>query len=158
MQSRKWALTVSAVLAATLIVACGGSSDKGREEAAAREFRMRLAQNRADLIYKDASVALRQKMTEQEFRKLLYQSQAMGIVQQTERAHYTRTPVGESDLVVTFYNTRYTKGSCLESFSWRVESNDLKLATYSCAPNMQVTCKGGQSCETSPVPAPGFAG
>jgi hypothetical protein len=142
-----------------MIAACGGNSEQGREEAAARQFRMRLAQNRADLIYKEASESLRSKMTEKEFRKLLFQPQAMGILEQTERAHFARTQVaGESDVVLTFYNSRFTKGSCLESFTWRMETDVLKLATYSCAPNMKVTCSGGSACETSPVPAPGFAG
>jgi hypothetical protein len=147
------------VTVALTLVACGGNSEQGREEAAAREFRQRLAQNRSDLIYKEASASLRQKMSEAEFRKLLYAPQALGIPTQAERAHYNRTSMpGESDIVVTFYNSRFTKGACLESFSWRMEADGLKLATYSCAPNMQVTCTGGSSCVTSPVPPPGFAG
>ena len=159
MQSRKCGVALSSVLALLTIVACGGNPEQAREEAAAREFRVRLAQNRADLIYKDASETLRSKLTEKEFRKLLFQAQAMGILEQTERAHYARTQVtGESDVVLTFYNSRFTKGACLESFTWKMEADALKLATYSCAPNMQVTCSGGSSCETSPVPAPGFAG
>jgi hypothetical protein len=38
------------VTVALTLVACGGNTEQGREEAAAREFRQRLAQNRLDLI------------------------------------------------------------------------------------------------------------
>jgi hypothetical protein len=150
---------MAAVAGLTLVAACGSHTEQGREEAAAREFRQRLAQNRGDLIYSKASSTLQGRMTEASFRKGLFQAQALGILEQTERAHYARTAVaGQPDLVVAFYNSRFVKGSCLESFSWRLEQDALKLESYSCAPNMQVKCSGGTSCETSPVPAPGFAG
>jgi hypothetical protein len=159
MQAWKHRFTLIAVVAVTFGAACAGNSEKAREEAAASEFRQRLAKNRADLIYETSSEYLRHKMTEAEFRKALFSTQVLGVLEQTERAHFTHTPVtGEPDLVVTFYNSRFTKGSCLESFSWRVEQGALKLATYSCAPNMQVTCSAETKCETSPVPPPGIAG
>ena len=58
--------------------------------------------------------------------------------------------------MLAYYNTRYAKASCLESFSWSVEKGGLKLATYSCARDMQVSCPGGiagAKCETTPAPA-----
>ena len=47
-------------------------------------------------------------------------------------------------------------------FSWHIEQDTLKLASYSCARNMQVSCPGGVAgakCETTPVTtaALGFA-
>src|SRR5262245_48279026 len=93
MQHLKFGFAVSALLAVGLVTACGGNAEQGREEAAAREFRLRLAQNRADLIYKDASDSLRKKMTEKEFRKMLFQAQVLGIAEQSERANYQRTQV-----------------------------------------------------------------
>jgi hypothetical protein len=141
-----------------LVAACGGSTEQGREEAAARQFRQRLAQNRTDLIYKEASESLRSSMSEAELRKQLAQSQVLGIAEQSDRAHYTRATISGADTVMTYYNTRFTKGTCAESFSWRQEGEGLKLAAYSCAANMQVTCNAGASCETSRVPLPGFAG
>jgi hypothetical protein len=158
MQPAKIRFIVSMTLPVMLLAACGGSTEQGREEAAARQFRQRLAQNRTDLIYKEASASLRSTMTEAEFRKLLVSSQVLGIAEQSDRAHYTRTTISGADTVLTFYNTRFTKGTCAESFSWQPEGEGLKLAAYSCAPNMQVTCPGGAACETSRVPAPGFAG
>ena len=59
--------------------------------------------------------------------------------------------------MLAFYNSRYSRASCLESFSWQVAKDGLKLASYSCARNMQVSCPGGvagSKCETSPVSAP----
>jgi hypothetical protein len=158
MQPAKLRLVLASAVAVMLVAACGGSTEQGREEAAARQFRQRLAQNRTDLIYNDASDALRSTMSEAEFRKLLLQSQVLGIAEQSDRAHYARTTISGADTVMTFYNTRFTKGACAESFSWRHEGDGLKLAAYSCAPNMQVTCNAGASCETSRVPLPGFAG
>jgi hypothetical protein len=162
MQAWNQRFLASTVLAVALAAAGGCNTEQGREETAASEFRQRLARNQVNLIYEGSSSALRAKTTEQEFRKSLSQTQVMGVLQHTERAHYARTPVpGEPDLVVAFYNSRFTKGNCLESFSWRMEPAGLTLASYSCAPNMQVTCTGGRAgsqCETSPVPQPGFAG
>lgn len=158
MQPANLRFIVSITLAVMSLAACGGSTEQGREEAAAREFRQRLAQNKTDVIYKEASASLRSAMTEAELKKLLMPSQVLGIAEQAERAHYTRTSIGGSDTVMTYYNTRFTKGTCAESFSWKQEGEGLKLAAYSCAANMQVTCTGGASCETSRVPAPGFAG
>ena len=146
-------------LALASVGAC--SVDHRREEAAVREFHQRLEQGRADLIYASSSEFLRQQVKESEFRKFLAQTRDLGTFQATERAHINRTQVpGGPDIVLAFYNSRFAKASCLESFTWRVEGDQLKLATYSCAPNMQVTCSGfdGSKCETSPVPAPGLAG
>jgi len=150
------------VSAAALITAAGCSSEQGREEVATRAFHHMLQQDRADLIYAGSSEYLRGQTSESAFHRFLAQTRDLGTLQQTERAHYNRTEIpGGPDLVVAFYNSRFAKASCLESFSWRVEKDGLKLATYSCAPNMQVTCTGGfvgSKCETSPVPRPGFAG
>jgi hypothetical protein len=158
----KCRFVMSCTLAVSVVAAAGCNTEQGREEVAADEFRQRLAQNRVDHIYESSSDFLRSKVTAPEFRKALLQTQVLGVLQHAERAHYTRTSVpGQPDLIVTFYNSRFTKGACLESFSWRAEQDGLKLATYSCAPNMQVTCTGGASgstCSTSPIPAPGFAG
>jgi hypothetical protein len=159
MQAWHYRFASTALAAVALLTACGGNTEQGREEAAAREFRQRLAQNRADLIYESASGSLRQSVKEAEFRKRLFQAQVLGVLEQTERAHFARTKVpGEPDLILTYYNTRFAKGSCLESFSWRTEGNSFKLVAYSCAPNMQVKCSADTQCETSPVPTPGFAG
>jgi hypothetical protein len=160
MQAWKYRLATCALAAAlAAVAACNSAQDP--EELAASEFRQRLAQNKVDLIYAGSSDFLRGKTTESEFRKSVYKAQALGVIEDTRRAHFTRTQIpGEPDLVVAFYNSRFTKGSCLESFSWRVEPNGLKLETYSCAPNMQVTCTGAvadSKCETSRLPQPGFA-
>ncbi|HET7216705.1 MAG TPA: DUF4019 domain-containing protein, partial [Vicinamibacterales bacterium] len=126
------------------------------------EFHKRLQQGRADLIYADASTFLRDQLSEAQFRKFLAETRDLGPLAQTERAQLTRTEVpGGADLVVAFYNSQYQKAACLESFSWRAEKDGLKLASYSCARNMQVSCPGGAAaskCETSPVPEPGVAG
>jgi hypothetical protein len=140
----------------------GCASEKSRQDVAVREFHQRLAQDRADLIYAGSSEFLRDQLSEEQFRRFLTETRNLGRLEETQRAHYTRTKVeGGPDLVVAFYNSRYSKGSCLESFSFRVEPEGLKLAQYSCARNMQVTCPGGvagAACETSPVPATGIAG
>ena len=142
--------------------ALGCANEHSREEVAVREFHQRLQQNRADLIYAGSSDFLRSQLSEAQFKQFLAQTRSLGSLQDTERAHYTRTEVpGGPDLVVAFYNSRYEKAPCLESFSWRVEPEGLKLANYSCAPNMRVSCPGGgvgSACETSPVPQPGIAG
>ena len=162
MQAWHQRFLASSVLAAALVASGGCNTEQSREETAASEFRQRLARNQVDVIYEGSSPELRSKLSEQDFRRTVSQTQVLGILQHTERAHYARTQVaGEPDLVVAFYNSRFTKGNCLESFSWRMEPSGLKLASYSCAPNMQVTCTGGRAgsqCQTSPVPAPGFAG
>jgi hypothetical protein len=135
------------------------ATEQRLEENAVRAFHQRLEAGQQDLIYANASDFLRGQLSEAQFRQFLAQTRNLGRFQETERAHYTRAKVpGHPDLVVAFYNSRYEKASCLESFTWHVEPNGLKLATYSCAPNMKVTCPGGASCETSPVPAPGIAG
>jgi hypothetical protein len=145
--------------AAALLGASACSSEQRLETNAVRAFHDRLEAGQHDLIYANSSDFLRGQLSEAQFRKFLSQTRSLGRFQDTERAHYTRTKVpGQPDLVVAFYNSRYEHASCLESFTWRVEPGGLKLATYSCAPNMKVTCQNGQSCETSPVPAPGFAG
>ena len=149
--------------AALLLVAgtlTGCSSEQSREALAVREFHQRLAQGRVDLIYANSSEFLRSQLSEAQFRQFLSETKRLGRLEGSERAHYNRTQVdGGPDLVLAFYNSRYAKASCLESFSWRVEGNDLKLATYSCARNMQVSCPGdaGSKCETSPAPALGMA-
>lgn len=142
--------------------ALGCATEQGREEVAVREFHQRLAEGRADLIYAGSSDFLRGQLSEAQFRKFLAETRSLGPLQETERAHYTRTEVpGQPDLVVAFYNSRFERAPCLESFSWRVEPEGLKLANYSCALNMRVSCPGGgvgAACETSPVPQPGIAG
>jgi hypothetical protein len=155
-------LTTTVFVVGLAAASACSNSEQAREEAAAAEFRQRLAQNKVDLIYEGTTESLRGKTNEAEFRKLLAQTQVLGILQNTERAHYTRTPMAGADLILTFYNSRFTKGNCLESFTWRTTKDGLKLEAYSCAPNMQVTCtplgSGSSRCETSPVPPPGFAG
>jgi hypothetical protein len=110
-----------------------------------------------DQIYAGASVLLKGQRSEPLFRQFLAETRGLGRLESSERAHYDRTTVaGGSDLVLAFYNSRYAQASCLESFSWQVEKDGLKLASYSCARNMQVSCPGGiagSKCETSPAPA-----
>jgi hypothetical protein len=148
--------------AVVVAAACGCSDNRTPEDAAVSEFHTRLQQGRADLIYADASGFLRDQLSEAQFRRFLAETHDLGALEQTERAQLTRTEVpGGPDLVVAFYNSHYEKAACLESFSWRAEQNGLKLASYSCARNMRVSCSGGGAggtCETSPVPAPGIAG
>ncbi len=139
-----------------LSVACARPS---LEDAAVREFHEQLAKGRVDLIYANASPFLRDQLSEGQFRRSLAETRTLGTLQQSDREQVTRTPTnGGPDLVIAFYNSRYTAASCLESFSWREERGELKLAGYSCARNMQVRCGTGSTCETSPVPTPGFAG
>jgi hypothetical protein len=149
-----------AALALSILV-CGGaatacSSDASREEIAVREFHERLADGRVDQIYANSSEYLKSQLSEGQFRQFLAGTSGLGRLEDSSRAQYTRTAVpGKPDLVLAFYNSRYTKASCLESFSWHVEGGALKLATYSCAQNMQVSCPGGVAgsmCETSPAP------
>jgi hypothetical protein len=151
---------------AALIVLAGAlagcsSDEQSREAVAVREFHQRLQLGRTDLIYASSSDFLRSQLSEAQFRQFLSETSGLGRLEGTERAHYNRTTVeGGPDLVLAFYNSRFAKASCLESFSWRVEGEHLKLATYSCARNMQVTCPGGiaaSACETSPAPALGMA-
>ena len=148
---------LSVVLSAAAVSAACGSEQK-REEVAAREFHQRLAQDRVDLIYSSSSGFLRDQLSEAQFRLSLAQTRSLGVLKETARAQYRRTKTENGvELVTAYYNTRFEKASCLEAFSWRVEPEGLKLATYSCAPNMQVTCLGGiGACETSPV-APSIA-
>lgn len=154
--------TVASAAALAAAFACGSSSARTPEDAAVSEFHTRLQQGRADLIYADASSFLRDQLSEAQFRHFLAETRSLGALEQTARAQLTRTEVpGGADLVVAFYNSHYEKASCLESFSWRAEKDGLKLASYSCARDMQVKCPGGvagSKCETSPVPAPGVAG
>ena len=150
------------VCAVVVGVACGCAAQRTNEDAAVREFHQRLEQDRTDLIYAGASTFLRDQLSEGQFRHFLSETRNLGALEQTERAQLTRTSVpGGPDLIVAFYNSRYEHAACLESFTWRAETDGLKLASYSCARNMQVTCPGGvagSKCETSPVPTPGFAG
>ena len=155
---------VSGLALGAAIIALGGvlgcSSEASREAVAVREFHQRLEQGRVDLIYGDASELLKGQLSEAQFRHFLAETRRLGRLQASERAHYDRTSVaGSSDIVLAFYNSRYSKASCLESFSWQVEKDSLKLAAYSCARDMQVSCPGGASakCETSPAPALGLA-
>jgi hypothetical protein len=149
-----------AAACALLAIACGcGTTEQSRESAAVREFHDNLGDGRADLIYTGSSEFLRAQFSKEQFERSLFKTRIMGHLEASERAHYTRTKAdGGADLVMAFYNSRYAKGSCLETFTWRMEGDSLKLAAYSCAPNMKVTCGAGASCETSPVPPPGFAG
>ena len=144
---------------AALTLTCGCSTtDESREVAAVREFHQQLGAGRTDVIYANSSDFLRGQFSQEQFHRSLLGTRIMGRLEATERAHYTRTKADTGDLVMAFYNTRYAKGACLETFTWRVEPDGLKLAAYACAPNMRVTCGGGVSCETSPVPVPGIAG
>jgi hypothetical protein len=154
----KKVLSITACAALALTCACS-STEESRETAAAREFHDQLAEGRTDLIYAQSSDFLRAQYSEDQFRRSLLDTRIMGRLEGTARAHYTRTKTERGgELLMAFYNTRYAKGSCLETFTWHVESERLKLAAYSCARNMQVTCASGAACETSPVPVPGFAG
>jgi hypothetical protein len=149
-------ITLCAALALTC--ACG-SKDESRETDAARAFHQQLSEGRTDLIYAQSSDFLRAQYSEDQFRRSLLDTRIMGRLEASERAHYTRTETQQGgELLMAFYNTRYAKGSCLETFTWKVEGESLKLAAYTCARNMQVTCASGASCETSPVPVPGIAG
>lgn len=146
------------VCAAALGIASGCAADRTHEDAAVQEFHRQLERGRVDLIYADSSTFLRDQLSEAQFRHLVAQTRKLGRFEDSDRAQVMRTPVpGQPDLVVAFYNSRYAKASCLESFSWRAESGALKLASYSCAPNMQVSCPFGSACETSPIPSPGLA-
>lgn len=141
-----------------LIIVPSCSSEQSREAAAVREFHQRLEQGRIDLIYASSSDLLRGQLSEAQFQQFLAETRGLGRLEASERAHYDRTTVaGGPDLVLAFYNSRYSRASCLESFSWHVDKDGLKLASYSCARNMQVSCPGsvgGSECETSPVSAP----
>jgi hypothetical protein len=142
-------------LALVMVSGCAGEQD--REAGAVREFHQRLARNRTDLIYASASESMRAQLSEAQFGRFLSEARSLGELEESERAHFTRAQVpGGPAVIVAFYNSRFSRARCLESFSWRVEGGDLKLAQYSCAVNMQVTCAGGNPealCETSPVPA-----
>jgi hypothetical protein len=150
---------MSALALAALLAAC--STDKRRETVAVREFHQRLQQGRVDLIYASSSEFLKAQLSEGQFRQFLAETSGLGRLEDSRRAHYDRTSVpGGPVILLAFYNSRYSKASCLESFSWHVENGALKLATYSCAQNMQVSCLDGISgsqCETSPAPALGLA-
>jgi hypothetical protein len=157
---------VSGLAIGAAIVVLGGavsgcSSEQNREALAVREFHHHLAQGRIDLIYASSSELLKGQLSEPQFRQYLADTRGLGRLEASERAHYDRTAVtGGSDVVLAFYNSRYAVASCLESFSWQVEKDGLKLASYSCARNMQVSCPGGvagSKCETSPAPALGLA-
>ena len=153
---------VSGLAIGVAVILLGGcSSEQSREAVAVREFHQRLEQGRLDLIYASSSEFLRGQLSEGQFRQFLSETSGLGRLQDSERAHYNRTTVpGGPDIVLAFYNSRYSKASCLESFSWHVEKEGLKLATYSCARDMQVSCPGGvagSKCETSPAPALGLA-
>jgi hypothetical protein len=141
---------------AAIITASACSSEQSREALAVREFHQRLDQGRVDLIYANSSEFLKAQLSEGQFRHFLADTKRLGRLQRAERAHYDRTASeGGSEIVLAFYNSRYAKASCLESFSWRVEQDTLKLAAYSCAPNMKVSCSqepGASACETSPAP------
>jgi hypothetical protein len=162
MQVLKYRVAIGLTLGLVVVSLGACRSEQRREERAVREFHQRLEQGRADLIYANASTALRAQFSEAQFKQFLADTGTLGRVHSSERAQYNRTPVsGGPDLVLAYYNTRYAKASCLESFSWSVEGETLKLASYSCARDMQVSCPGGVAgakCETSPVgPALGFA-
>ena len=150
---------IAACAALTLTCGCGTPTEERREAAAVRDFHQQLGTGRTDVIYANSSDFLRGQFSEEQFHRSLLGTRIMGRLEASERAHYTRTTAANGgDLVMAFYNTKYAKGSCLETFTWRVEAGALKLAAYSCAPNMKVTCGGGVACETSPVPVPGIAG
>jgi hypothetical protein len=150
------------LLALTLLPVVGCDSNERRAEQAVREFHLHLSQDRADLIYANASEFLRAHMTEAELRKSLSETRGLGAFQETDRAHYLRTNVpGGQEIITSIHNSRFARAACVESFSWHVEANTLKLSTYSCAPNMQVTCTNallGTRCETTPVPLSASAG
>ena len=155
------ALGAAVVVLGASLSGCS-SSEESREAFAVREFHHRLEHGRVDLIYANSSELLKGQLSEPQFRHFLASTRGLGRLEASERAHYDRTSVeGGSDLVLAFYNSRYSKASCLESFSWQVEKDGLKLASYSCARNMQVSCPGGVAgakCETSPAaPALGLA-
>jgi hypothetical protein len=166
MQSWQYRVVSGLALGAAIITLGGvlsgcSSGEESREAVAVREFHQRLEQGRVDLIYAGASDLLKGQLSEAQFRHFLAETRRLGRLQVSERAHYDRTSVaGGSDIVLAFYNSRYSKASCLESFSWQVEKDGLKLAAYSCARDMQVSCPGGvagSKCETSPAPALGLA-
>lgn len=154
---------VSGLAIGAAIIVLGGCSSREQslEAVAVREFHQRLEQGRVDLIYASSSEFLRGQLSEAQFRKFLSETTGLGRLEVSERAHYNRTEVpGGPDIVLAFYNSRYSRAACLESFSWHVEKDGLKLATYSCARDMQVSCPGGVAgsrCETSPAPALGLA-
>jgi len=158
MQSWQYRVASGLAIGVALITLGGCNSEQTRETVAVREFHQRLEQGRLDLIYASSSDYLRGQLSEAQFRQFLSETTGLGRLQDSERAQYNRTTVpGGPDIVLAFYNSRYSKASCLESFSWHVEKGNLKLATYSCARNMQVSCPGGiagSKCETSPAPAP----
>lgn len=152
------AATGFAIAAAIIGGSACSSSDQSREAVAVREFHQRLELGRVDLIYASSSEFLRGQLSEAQFQQFLSETRGLGRLETSERAHYDRTSVaGGPDIVLAFYNSRYAKASCLESFSWQVEKDGLKLAAYSCARNMQVSCPGGvagSTCETTPVAEP----
>ena len=160
MQAQAWKkrLVSGLAIGAVLVTISGCSSEQNREATAVNEFHQRLAQGRVDLIYSSASESLRAQLSEAQFRQSLSEATSLGLLQESERAHVNRTTLpGGPEVVLAFYNSRYAKAACLESFTWHIEKGGLKLATYSCARNMQVSCPGGvagAACETSPAPAP----
>ena len=145
-------------IGAALVVVSACNGEQSREAVAVREFHQRLEQGRIDLIYASSSELLKGQLSEAQFQQFLAETRGLGRLEASERAHYDRATVaGGPDLVLAFYNSRYSRASCLESFSWQVAKDGLKLASYSCARNMQVSCPGGEAgsrCETSPVSAP----
>jgi hypothetical protein len=158
MQALKYRVVSGLALGAAVVILGACSNEQSREARAVREFHQQLEQGRADLIYASSSVLLRAQFSEAQFKQYLTETGGLGRLQSSERAQFNRTSVsGGPDLVLAYYNSRYTKASCLESFSWSVEQDGLKLASYSCARDMQVTCPGGiagSKCETTPVSAP----
>ncbi len=155
MQVLKYRFAISLALGASIIGLSACNTEQRREQRAVRQFHQQLEQGRADLIYAGASSILRAQFSEAQFKHFLSETGVLGRVESSERAQYKRTSVSDGpDLVLAYYNTRYAKASCLESFSWQFEDGALKLAAYSCARNMQVSCPGGLAgsrCETTPV-------
>ena len=155
MQVLKYRVAIGLAFGAAIVSLSACNSEKRLEERAVSEFHKNLEQGRADLIYSSSSSFLRAQFSEAQFGQFLSETGKLGRVESSERAQYNRTSVsGGPDLVLAYYNTRYAKAACLESFSWRIEGGSLKLASYSCARDMQVSCPGGiagSKCETSPM-------
>ena len=158
-QVLKQRLVSGLAIGAVLVTIGGCSSEQSREAVAVNEFHQRLAQGRVDLIYSSASEFAARPVERSAVPAVLWPRRAASAGSRSPSVPNTigRQVPGGPELVLAFYNSRYAKRVVPRIVHVASGGTDLKLATYSCARNMQVSCPGGiagSACETSPVPGP----
>lgn len=129
----KWSFFITAVVLAFFMWQCGSGLLQGRRSSneAVRQFHEKLNAGEYDLICQDASESFTRSATHDELVQSLQGMHAkLGSAESEKLLNITVNANTNGTFITTRYNTQFTSGPAVETFTWIKSTGALKLAAY----------------------------